>query len=360
MRPSATSPTTSASRCRSRHRARPGPRPVRRVRPPRTSSDLWARRRRRPAARARRCATSAARASTATTPPATRLTRAQRAEHQRRQEFGREHPRRRAQRSGSRPSGWPGCPRTGSPRTRADEDGLVTITTDYPDVVPFATFAHDREARRELHGVPQPRLARQRRAAPGAASSCAASTRTLLGYDDWADYDAEVKMIGDGRRDPGVHRPDRRGAPRAEERDRDVVLDRLPAGRTPTPTAIDAGRLALLRRAGPPRAATTSTPRQVRTYFDFAAGAPGPPRRHRPAVRPDLRAAPRTPCVWHDDGRRVRRRPRRRRPAPRPDLPRPAPARGQVQARRAVHLVRRASPAGSCPRACWSATSRAA
>ena len=29
-----------------------------------------------------------------------------------------------------------------------DEDGLVTLTTDYPDVLPFSTFAHDRDARR--------------------------------------------------------------------------------------------------------------------------------------------------------------------------------------------------------------------
>jgi thimet oligopeptidase len=31
-----------------------------------------------------------------------------------------------------------------------DEDGLVTITTDYPDLVPFITFGSDAEARHEL------------------------------------------------------------------------------------------------------------------------------------------------------------------------------------------------------------------
>ena len=31
-----------------------------------------------------------------------------------------------------------------------DDDGLVTVTTDYPDVVPFRTFAHDAQARRDL------------------------------------------------------------------------------------------------------------------------------------------------------------------------------------------------------------------
>src|SRR5690606_32271803 len=32
----------------------------------------------------------------------------------------------------------------------ADEDGMVTVTTDYPDVVPFQCYAHDAEARRTV------------------------------------------------------------------------------------------------------------------------------------------------------------------------------------------------------------------
>ena len=31
-----------------------------------------------------------------------------------------------------------------------DEDGLVTLTTDYPDVVPFSTYGRDRDTRRAL------------------------------------------------------------------------------------------------------------------------------------------------------------------------------------------------------------------
>ena len=79
------------------------------------------------------------------------------------------------------------------------DDGLVTITTDYPDLVPFTTFGSDGEARRELSlaatnvawpvndQVLQDLLAVRR------------ETASLLGYDSWPDYDAEVKMIGTGQ-----------------------------------------------------------------------------------------------------------------------------------------------------------------
>ena len=80
----------------------------------------------------------------------------------------------------------------------AGDDGLVTITTDYPDLVPFMTFGADGQARRDLSlavnnvawpvndRVLQDLLAGRREMAG------------LLGYDSWPDFDAEVKMIGTG------------------------------------------------------------------------------------------------------------------------------------------------------------------
>lgn len=72
------------------------------------------------------------------------------------------------------------------------------MTTNFPDVIPFLRFAHDADARRALatqfnsQGWPanDPVLhelldLRRERA-------------RLLGYDSWADYDAEVKMVGSG------------------------------------------------------------------------------------------------------------------------------------------------------------------
>jgi thimet oligopeptidase len=81
----------------------------------------------------------------------------------------------------------------------ADADGRVTITTAYPDTHPFLRSSADPRARREVaeaffnlawpdndEVLQQLLQARHEKA-------------TLLGYDGWPDYDAEVKMIGSGK-----------------------------------------------------------------------------------------------------------------------------------------------------------------
>ncbi|MCF6376097.1 Zn-dependent oligopeptidase [Nocardioides KLBMP 9356] len=81
----------------------------------------------------------------------------------------------------------------------ADADGLVTITTDYPDLVPFMTFGSDGAARRELA------LAQSNVAWPANDEvlqdllAVRRETAALLGYASWPDYDSEVKMIGSGQ-----------------------------------------------------------------------------------------------------------------------------------------------------------------
>ncbi|WP_242497292.1 M3 family metallopeptidase [Nocardioides oleivorans] len=79
------------------------------------------------------------------------------------------------------------------------DDGLVTITTDYPDLVPFMTFGADGDARHELA------LAQNNVAWPAndevlqGIFAVRRETADLLGYDSWPDYDTEVKMIGSGQ-----------------------------------------------------------------------------------------------------------------------------------------------------------------
>jgi thimet oligopeptidase len=78
-------------------------------------------------------------------------------------------------------------------------DGKVTITTDYPDYLPFRIYAEDAAARKALYvaflnrGAPKNddvlrKLLRERR-----------EFATTLGYKDWADYDTEKKMIKSGK-----------------------------------------------------------------------------------------------------------------------------------------------------------------
>src|SRR5690606_20922201 len=77
-----------------------------------------------------------------------------------------------------------------------DADGLVTVTTDNPDVVPFLTYSRDAAAREQML-----RLWRQR----GHPDNIDVLHRllarrhelaTLLGYPSWAAYVTEDKMIG--------------------------------------------------------------------------------------------------------------------------------------------------------------------
>ncbi len=80
----------------------------------------------------------------------------------------------------------------------AHDDGMVSISTEYPDVHPFLTFATDAAARRSVAHTffnlawpaNDPVLAE--------LLSLRHELASLLGYADWADYDAEVKMIGSG------------------------------------------------------------------------------------------------------------------------------------------------------------------
>ncbi|MEI2732651.1 MAG: M3 family metallopeptidase [Dermatophilaceae bacterium] len=147
------------------------------------------------------------------------------------------------------------------------DDGLVTITTDYPDSIPFRTFAHDRAARRELTvafmTVAWPRndpLLHE-------LFDLRAELAGLLGYPTWADYDAEVKMIKRGDAIPEFIDKIADAAEAAGRRDRQVVLDRLRQDVPDAPT-IDAGDLGYYSEAVR-REQLDVDAQLVRRYFDF-------------------------------------------------------------------------------------------
>jgi thimet oligopeptidase len=78
------------------------------------------------------------------------------------------------------------------------DDGLVAVTTEYPDAVPFRQFAHDAEARRRLTTATWNRGWPVNEAVLTELLALRAELAGLLGYPDWPSYDAEVKMIGTG------------------------------------------------------------------------------------------------------------------------------------------------------------------
>lgn len=149
----------------------------------------------------------------------------------------------------------------------AGEDGLVTVTTDYPDYLPFRTFAHDADARRELateflnrgwpgnDGVLQEMFALRHEQAQ------------ILGYDSWPDYDADVKMIGTGAAIGEFIERIAAAAEPSGRRDAEVLLERLRRD-VPDATGLDAPTSGyygeLVRREN-----FDVDAQQVRRYFDF-------------------------------------------------------------------------------------------
>lgn len=108
----------------------------------------------------------------------------------------------------------------------ADDDGLVTVTTDYPDAVPTRMFAHDPDVRRQMaaqfldRGWPQAEPVLQEMFA------LRHELAGLVGYADWAAYDAEVKMIGSGPAIPEFIDKLAAAAAGPMERDLAVLLER--------------------------------------------------------------------------------------------------------------------------------------
>lgn len=146
-------------------------------------------------------------------------------------------------------------------------DGRHTITTDYPDVRPFLTFAEDPQARREIHVAFLSRAWPANEAVLEELLALRAEHAALLGYGDWADYDAEVKMIGTGAAIGDFIVRISQAAEQSALRDRDVLLERIQRD-FPAATTIDradTGYYAELVR----REQFDVDAQEVRRFFDF-------------------------------------------------------------------------------------------
>jgi len=80
----------------------------------------------------------------------------------------------------------------------ADASGLVTLTTEYPDLLPILDYATERDTRmslfREFYTIAWPENVPVLTELLEVRSERAA----LLGYADWAHYETETRMIGSG------------------------------------------------------------------------------------------------------------------------------------------------------------------
>lgn len=105
--------------------------------------------------------------------------------------------------------------------------GTVTVTTDYPDAIPFFTFARDRQARHALRKEFLNRAWPENDAVLQELFALRREHAGLVGYEDWADYDAEVKMIGTGAEIEKFIDSVAMMARESAERDYAIVLERL-------------------------------------------------------------------------------------------------------------------------------------
>jgi thimet oligopeptidase len=148
-----------------------------------------------------------------------------------------------------------------------DEDGLVTLTTEYPDTIPFRTFAHDAAARRELMTAFFNRAWPRNDATLARILDLRHEQAQLLGYPNWPEFDAEIKMIGSGK--AVIEFIDRISelSDAAARRDFDVLLQRRRED-DPDATTLDPSEtLYYAERIRTEQFAVDA--QQVRRYFDF-------------------------------------------------------------------------------------------
>jgi thimet oligopeptidase len=150
----------------------------------------------------------------------------------------------------------------------AGDDGLVTITTEYPDYVPFMTFCRDRDARAALLGQFLNRAYPENEGRLHELLELRREHARLLGYDGWPAFDAEVKMIGKGSAIPEFIDRITAASAAAAERDVEALLERLRRDH-PGATTVDGVDKTyyaeVLRREN-----FDVDAQQVRPYFDFA------------------------------------------------------------------------------------------
>lgn len=148
-----------------------------------------------------------------------------------------------------------------------DDEGLVTVTTDYPDSVPVRMFAHDQDVRRDLTIAFLERGWPTTEALLTELFALRHELATTVGYADWPSYDADVKMIGTGSAIPEFIDRIAEAAEEPMQRDLGQLLARY---RRDFPDATEVPGFDFQYYAELVRSEEYDVDAQrVRTYFDF-------------------------------------------------------------------------------------------
>ncbi|GAA4748775.1 M3 family metallopeptidase [Nocardioides endophyticus] len=150
----------------------------------------------------------------------------------------------------------------------AEDDGLVTVTTDYPDSLPARMFVHDADVRREVTVAFLQRGWPVNEGRLDELFALRQELATLVGYADWASYDADVKMIKKGSAIPEFIDRIADAADGPMRRDLELLLERYRRD-VPGATAIDTADSLYYEELVRQERHDVDAQR-VRTYFDFA------------------------------------------------------------------------------------------
>jgi thimet oligopeptidase len=93
------------------------------------------------------------------------------------------------------PAGLAGLPQDYIDGHPPDASGQIRITTDYPDYIPFMSYAHSTELRRRLYIENRSRGGERNEAVLRDILRLRREMAALLGYPHWADYATEDKMM---------------------------------------------------------------------------------------------------------------------------------------------------------------------
>lgn len=93
-----------------------------------------------------------------------------------------------------KPEQLAGLPSSYIAKHKPDAEGLIRITTDKPDYVPFMTYAHDRETAQRLALLNENRAAEKNLPVFEKLLELRRKKCEILGYTNWAEYILETQM----------------------------------------------------------------------------------------------------------------------------------------------------------------------
>ncbi len=107
-------------------------------------------------------------------------------------------------REDKRPFTWDAKDLAGLPddfvtRHKADADGKITLTVDYPDAVPIFSYAKSEELRKKMYFEYNNRAFPKNMDVLKKMIAKRSELAKLCGFDNWADYITANKMIGSGK-----------------------------------------------------------------------------------------------------------------------------------------------------------------